>query len=192
MTTPLLSLEELADKKIREVLLERDDDSVIRVRVSMKSAMAYHYGMQFVDRAEQTPDDETIDHDGVMFLIDPESAPLLQGSTLKYVNDDSGSGFTFDNPNKTPLMENPVAVRVHEVIQEKINPGVASHGGSVDLVDVQGDKAFIRFSGGCQGCGQADVTLKDGVENTILSEVPEIHHVVDGTNHAEGENPYFQ
>ena len=192
MNAPLLSLEEVAEKKIREVLVERDDDSAIRVRVTMKGAMAYHYGMQFVDKAEQTPEDETVDHEGVIFLVDPESVPLLQGSTLKYVNDDSGSGFTFENPNKTPLMENPIAVKVHEVIQDQINPGVASHGGSVDLVDVQGDKAFIRFSGGCQGCGQADVTLKDGVENTILTSVPEIKHVVDGTNHAEGENPYFK
>lgn len=192
MTTPLLALEEVADKKIREVLEEREDESAIRVRVTMKGPMAYHYAMQFVDKAEQTPEDLTVDHDGVLFLIDPESAPLLQGSSLKFVNDDSGSGFTFENPNKTPLMGNPVAVKVYEVIQEQINPGVASHGGSVDLVDVQGDKAFIKFSGGCQGCGQADVTLRDGVETTILTEVPEIKSVVDGTNHEEGENPYFQ
>ena len=86
----------------------------------------------------------------------------------------------------------PIAQAVQKVIEAKINPGVASHGGFVELMDVQGDKAFIRLGGGCQGCGMVDVTLKQGIEVMIREEVPEIAHVIDTTDHAGGNNPYYQ
>ena len=91
-----------------------------------------------------------------------------------------------------PGLESPVGLGVQRVLAERVNPAVASHGGYIALVDVQEDTAYIRLEGGCQGCGMADVTLKQGVEREILQAVPEITRVLDVTDHAGGSNPYYQ
>jgi Fe-S cluster biogenesis protein NfuA len=91
-----------------------------------------------------------------------------------------------------PGLATPEGLAVRKVLDEQINPSVASHGGHIALVDIQGDTVFIRLEGGCQGCGMADVTLKQGVEVAIKQAVPSINHVLDSTDHAGGENPYFQ
>ena len=100
------------------------------------------------------------------------------------------SGFKFDNPN--PLWADETARAVQKVVDEKINPAISSHGGFVALLDVRGDTAYIQMGGGCQGCGMANVTLKQGIEVMIREEVPAIKHVVDSTDHASGTNPYYQ
>lgn len=84
-----------------------------------------------------------------------------------------------------------VRLRVQSVLDEQINPGVASHGGYVELLDVQDDNIFIRMGGGCQGCGAADLTLKAGVERLIREHVPQVREIFDTTDHASGQNPYY-
>jgi Fe-S cluster biogenesis protein NfuA len=90
-----------------------------------------------------------------------------------------------------PGLETPVGLAVKQVIDERINPSVSSHGGHIALVDVQEDTVYIRLEGGCQGCGMADVTLKQGIEVEIIKSVPQITAVRDTTDHADGSNPYF-
>ncbi|HKG22343.1 MAG TPA: NifU family protein [Blastocatellia bacterium] len=87
----------------------------------------------------------------------------------------------------------PEAVRekVQQVLDESINPGVASHGGFVELIDVVDNNVYLRMGGGCQGCGAADMTLKQGVERAIRDVVPQIEQVLDTTDHASGQNPYY-
>jgi Fe/S biogenesis protein NfuA len=85
-----------------------------------------------------------------------------------------------------------LAFRVQQVIESMINPGVAAHGGYVTLLGVRSEIAYIRMGGGCQGCGAADVTLKQGIVTTIKAHVPEIQEVLDSTDHAAGENPFFR
>ncbi len=91
-----------------------------------------------------------------------------------------------------PGLETPEGEAILRILDEQVNPAVASHGGHISLVDVQGDTVYIRLEGGCQGCGMADVTLKQGVETAIRREVPTITSVLDVTDHAGGANPYFQ
>jgi Fe-S cluster biogenesis protein NfuA len=91
-----------------------------------------------------------------------------------------------------PGLESPVGKAVQVVLDERVNPSVASHGGHVSLIDVQDAIVYIRLEGGCQGCGQADVTLKQGIETEILGAVTEVTAVLDTTDHADGTNPYFQ
>ncbi len=91
-----------------------------------------------------------------------------------------------------PGLETPEGEAILRILDEQVNPAVASHGGHISLVDVQDDTAYIRLEGGCQGCGMADVTLKQGVETAIMREVPAITSVLDVTDHAGGANPYFQ
>ena len=84
-----------------------------------------------------------------------------------------------------------VRIRVQQVLDEMINPGVASHGGFVELLDVQDDNVFIRMGGGCQGCGAADMTLKMGIERLIRDNVPQVREIFDSTDHASGQNPFY-
>ena len=100
-----------------------------------------------------------------------------------------GGGFAFDNPN--PMWVDELSKKVAEIINSEVNPAVASHGGVVELVGVDENKAIIAFGGGCQGCGMADVTLKQGVEVMIKEKAPEIIEVIDSTDHAAGTNPFY-
>ena len=91
-----------------------------------------------------------------------------------------------------PGLQTEVGQEVQRLLDEQINPSVASHGGHISLVDVQGDTVYIRLEGGCHGCGMADVTLKQGVEVAIKQAIPSINAVLDATDHASGQNPYFR
>lgn len=81
--------------------------------------------------------------------------------------------------------------RVAKLFDEQVNPMVARHGGRVELIDVQDAVVMLRMGGGCQGCGMADVTLRQGIEGMLAQNVPEVRGVVDITDHAQGANPYF-
>jgi len=91
-----------------------------------------------------------------------------------------------------PGLSTPEGQAIKQLLDERINPAVAAHGGYISLVDVSDDTVYIRLEGGCQGCGMADVTLKQGVEVEIKQTVPGIEHVLDVTDHAGGSNPYYQ
>jgi len=80
---------------------------------------------------------------------------------------------------------------VQQVLDTEINPSVAEHGGVIRLIDVKDNQVFIQMGGGCQGCGQADVTLKFGIENSIRATVPGVGDILDVTDHASGRNPYY-
>jgi len=91
-----------------------------------------------------------------------------------------------------PGMNTDEAIAIQEVLETRINPSVAGHGGRISLIDVDNTRAYIRMEGGCQGCGMANVTLKEGVAVEIQKVVPSIKEVLDVTDHAGGTNPYFQ
>jgi Fe/S biogenesis protein NfuA len=81
--------------------------------------------------------------------------------------------------------------KVQELIDTAINPAVGGHGGWVELIDVKDNVVYLQMGGGCQGCGAADMTLKAGIERLIKEEIPEVTEVLDATDHAAGENPYY-
>ncbi len=89
-------------------------------------------------------------------------------------------------------LNSPQAEAIQRLLDEQVNPTVASHGGHISLIDVADNRAYILLGGGCQGCGMADVTLKQGVEVAIMEAVPSIVEVIDTTDHAGGNNPYYQ
>lgn len=91
-----------------------------------------------------------------------------------------------------PGLETSEGLAIRDLLQERINPSIAAHGGHITLVDVKEETAFVRLEGGCQGCGMADVTLKQGVAKEIMELVPSITEVLDVTDHAGGTNPYYQ
>ena len=132
--------------------------------------------------------------DGIVFLEMMGSAVGLKAgieNMLRHYIPEVQGVKDFRDSIPKPGLETPVAQAVQGVLDEKVNPAVASHGGHIALIDVQESTAYIRLEGGCQGCGMADVTLKQGVEKEILAAVPEITAVLDSTDHNSGDNPYY-
>jgi Fe/S biogenesis protein NfuA len=193
MESPILTLTEAATAKIKDLQASQETKEMpIRVAVREDSPAAFRYLVRFVPLEDKKAEDETVDVDGILFYIDGESVPLLAGSTLDFVDTLLGTGFKFDNPNKPPLLKDPIAARVHQIIEERINPSLATHGGRVALLDYRDGKVYVQLGGGCQGCGMVDVTLKQGIEATLKEEIPEVTEVLDTTDHASGTNPYHQ
>ena len=192
MESPVIRLTQAAVEKVQSLVEAGEREGMaIRVPATTDGPAAFRYSLQFVEADEKTAEDVHVEDSGIQLYVDPESARYVAGATIDFMDDLSGSGFKFDNPNQPPLLGDPIAARVHQLIEDRINPTVASHGGHITLIDVRDGKVFVRLGGGCQGCGQADATLKQGIEAMIRDEIPEISEVLDTTDHAAGENPYY-
>ena len=122
----------------------------------------------------------------------PMLKPVIFAAIMQHYA--AGEPVIFDEsqPLPKPGLDTQEGQVIQNLLELKINPQVASHGGHISLVDVQDDTAYIRLEGGCQGCGMADVTLKQGVAKEIQALVPAISKVLDVTDHAGGTNPYYQ
>jgi Fe/S biogenesis protein NfuA len=191
MDQPNLVVTDAAASKILSAKqAEERAEAALRVTASEAGAK-FRYELKLVAVDTKSDEDAIVQLEGIDLFIDPASADRLRGATLDYVDDISGSGLKFDNPNKTTLANHPLAERVQEILDDRINPGLAGHGGVVSLVDIQGSQVVLSFGGGCQGCGMVDVTLKDGVMTQLTQHIPEITEVLDVTDHASGENPYY-
>jgi len=178
-------------------ILENENRQGHGMRVTAQRGMspfAVDYGIAFVEPGHEDADDEVIDAGEFKVYIDSQSVPLAEGATVDYVSGLNESGFKITNAKTAaaPNPTGPVAEKIQQIIDSKVNPGVATHGGHVSLVDVKEDIAYLRFGGGCQGCGMVDVTLKQGVEVMLKEAVPELKGVMDVTDHADGQNPYYQ
>jgi len=198
--TPLLTITDAARKRIFEVRAgEPEPDALaLWLEVSGVQNAAYTYDIYLQRLDEAGPDDSVQRHDDVSLVIPQASVDKVRGATL----DLSGAGMVLQNPNspspavgagRPPAdLSGDVAQRVLQVLDEQINPAIASHGGRAELVTVEDGTAYLRLGGGCQGCGMATVTLSQGIEVAILDAVPEVTQVVDVTDHASGTNPYFE
>jgi Fe/S biogenesis protein NfuA len=132
-------------------------------------------------------------------VIPPASVEVLRGAVLNRSGDLETGGLVIEesaqaSPDLGPPPEHltgDTAQRVQQVLERQINPAIAAHGGVVHLVNVEDGVAFVRMGGGCAGCGMAGVTLDQGIELAIRQAVPEITGIVDVTDHAAGQNPYY-
>lgn len=180
-------------REMVKTFAEYTDDPVLRIRVA-GSPLSPEYEFALVDE-EPAEGDEVVVEQGFRVLIDAESGRKLNGATVEWTETPHGAGFEVQNPNVRGLGQvepsGPLAERVKQVLAERVNPAVASHGGHIGLVDIEDNVVYIEMSGGCQGCGLAAVTLQKGVERMLREAIPEIAGVVDATDHARGENPYY-
>ncbi len=183
----MLSFTELAKERVIRYLALQRSQGVSALRVA---GNRFEHKLWLVRANDRQEDDRVFDGGGFEVYLDPMSAANLEGATVDFVEGMMQSGFRISYPS--PSWDDPVAQRVQDVLDQMINPGVAGHGGSVSLERVEDGTAFLSLGGGCQGCGAADVTLKQGIERMIKENVPEITRVVDVTDHAAGENPYFK
>ncbi|MFN8635941.1 MAG: iron-sulfur cluster assembly accessory protein [Chloroflexota bacterium] len=181
-----------AREKIREIMEMQgiSGRGAIRVGINGRGPAGFNYAMSLEEDAEPAEGEAVQDEGDFKILLDGDSIEKLRGASVDFVGQLVGGGFKIDNPNS--VWDDPLAAEIQALIDAQINPGVASHGGFVELLDVKDDRVFVRMGGGCQGCGMASVTLKQGVEVLIKQNFPKIEAVVDTTDHANGENPYYQ
>ncbi len=188
----MLTITESAKKQIASIVeAQGRQGDHLRIGIIGRSAGDFRYTMNLIEEGQENAGDVAVESDSFKVFIDSQSAPNMEGATIDYIDNGlHSSGFKIENPN--PLWTDPVALRVQEVIDSQINPNLASHGGMVDLLDIQESIAYVRLGGGCQGCGMVDVTLRHGIEALLREAVPEITQVMDSTDHASGNNPYYQ
>jgi len=200
MDDQLLSVTDEALQTVVGLRSEEDDaqNLALWLEVSGASGSEFAYDLYFQAVGDAGAGDVVEHFDGLALVVPEASVPKLRGATL----DVRDGEMVLVNPNRPdpPVraappeadLSSPEARAVLRVLEEEINPAIASHGGMAQLVAVEAGTAYLRLAGGCQGCGMASVTLTQGIEVAIREAVPEIQSVVDVTDHAAGTNPYFE
>ena len=144
---------------------------------------------------EVNENDEIMDLDDLRVYLDKPSILYMEDAKIDFAKDKMGGQLTIKAPNaKMPKVtgDSPLDEQITYILYNEVNPGLASHGGEVKLVEVTKDGvAILEFGGGCQGCSAVDVTLKEGVEKTLLAKLPQLTGVRDVTDHSQSDNAYM-
>jgi Fe/S biogenesis protein NfuA len=190
----MLTITDGAREKIVE-LIGKSPNPVKGLRISANavSPLKVDFRMAFIGEGQQGDDDAVTSFDGFDVYVDPDSQAYVDEASVDHVEGLMGSGFKIERPRALPDgVDGDLVTRVQDVLDKQINPSVAGHGGRVSLIDLKEKTVFLQLEGGCQGCGMADVTLKQGIEVMIKEAVPEIEEIYDVTDHANGKNPYYK
>jgi len=189
---PAVKLTPEASAKLNDIVRQRGPAVVgLKLQIVGRAAGEFHHVLSLVEDASLVAGDDAVVVDGVTIYTESRDARYIDGLEIDFADKGSGqSGLDFRNPN--PLWFDDRELAIQEIFDREINPAIASHGGIVHLLGVEDLTAFVQLGGGCQGCGMADVTLKQGIEATILERVEGIERVVDQTDHDAGENPYYR
>ncbi|MGI9666054.1 MAG: NifU family protein [Acidimicrobiia bacterium] len=202
-TTTIVEISQAARDKIialREG--EGIDDLHLGLRITGVGAQGFIYETAFLREEDVASTDIVEDHDGLPVAVALDSVENLRGAVLDLSGDGTGPGLVMRNPNvPTPSLPGgelgdleltgSTEEKIQMLLTQRINPAIASHGGVAQLVAVEGSVAQLELGGGCQGCGLAAVTLRQGIERSILEAIPEIDEVVDVTDHTLGTNPFY-
>lgn len=192
----MIQLDAAAISYFQKLLAQQEISGLgVRMRAHTPGTVNADCKLEFCEPEEVTDSDFVIECNGFSIFVDAISAPFLDETEVSYLADAAGGQLTIKAPKlkaNVPTAESSMIERVQYILDSEINPSVASHGGRVSLLEITAENAVVlQFGGGCQGCGMKDVTLKQGVEKTLLARVPEITAVIDATNHAAGANPYY-
>lgn len=193
----MLSITESAQEYLTELLKKQECEGIaVRVFILDAGTPKAETCISFCRPGEEKEDDELKQYEGFKTFMELHSIPFLEEAVVDFAKDSMGGQLTIKAPNsRLPKIseDSPIEDRVNYILYNEVNPGLASHGGHVSLEEIfEENVAVLRFGGGCQGCGMVDVTLKDGVEKTLLEQVPQLKEVRDVTDHSVKENAYYQ
>jgi len=190
-----ITITEAAEQYLADLLSKQNTSGIgIRIFITQPGTQYAETCIAYCKPGEQKPEDTALALASFTAWIDAVSEPFLEDALVDYATDRMGGQLTIKAPNaKVPMVneDSPLNERINYYLQTEINPGLANHGGQVSLVDIDEGIAILRFGGGCQGCGQADYTLKEGIEKTLLERIPELKGVRDVTDHSNKENAYY-
>lgn len=193
----MIEITESGQEYLFELLEKQDcDDIAIRVFVLDGGTPKAETCIAFCRPGEEKEGDELIELKGFNVYLEKKSEVYLEGAVVDFAKDSMGGQLTIKAPNsRMPKIndDSSLADRVNYILYNEINPGLAAHGGVVSLEELTDDNIVVlRFGGGCQGCSAVDMTLKDGVEKTLIEQLPEIKEVRDATDHSIQENAYYR
>ena len=193
----MVNITEAAQEYLTELLSKQDVEGIaVRIFILDAGTPRAETCISFCRPGEEKADDETESYKGFTAYIEQRSIPFLEDAVVDFQKDSMGGQLTIKAPNsRMPKISDDSSLeeRINYVLYNEINPGLASHGGHVSLEEIfEESVAVLRFGGGCQGCGMVDVTLKEGVEKTLLGQIPQLTEVRDVTDHSDKENAYYQ
>ena len=175
---------------------QEEDTSGIKIFVSEPGTPRAETCIAYAKDDEDFSDYRIIEEFKFTLYLEEKSIDFLKDAEVDYSPDKFGGTLTIKAPNaKLPQISEDASIedKINYVLYSEINPGLASHGGEVSLIEVVNEEtAILQLGGGCQGCGMVDLTLKDGVEKTLLEQVEGLKNVKDVTDHSYRENAYYK
>ena len=186
-----------AQDYLAKLLANHDVEGVsVRIFVTQPGTKYAETCLSYSKPGEEKDDDEIIQLEQFKVYLEKMSLAYLDEAQIDYQTENLGGQLTIKAPNaKMPKVtaDSPLEQQVNYILHTEINPSLASHGGEVSLTELTADNvAVLKFGGGCQGCASVDITLKDGVEKTLLEKVPALSAVRDETDHSDTENAYYK
>ena len=192
----MIQISEAAQSHFRK-LIEREAIPGLGVRLAARDAGTPRADvrLEFAESGELSGDEWAVDCEGFTLWLGAPSVPFLEGARIDYQTLQTGGQLQIRAPRikgVAPESGASLIERVMWVVEQEINPQLAMHRGNVRVEEVTADGIVVlRFGGGCHGCGMADVTLKQGIEKTLLEKVPGVVAVRDATDHDTGTAPYM-
>ena len=195
-----ITVTESAEAYLAELLSKQEAaDMSVRMFVTQPGTSYAETCLAYCRPEEVVEDDQLMELEKLRFYIENNSVPYLDEALVDFAEDRMGGQLTIKAPNaKVPKVsaDSPMEEQINYILYSDINPGLSSHGGEVKLIElVEEDEGFIailEFGGGCQGCSAVDMTLKDGVEKTLIERIPTLVGVRDVTDHSIRENAYYK
>jgi len=192
----MINITETAQKYFTRLIAQQDEDGLgLRISVNQPGTPAASCDLQFCPAGQSLSDDRMVEFDGFKLYVARLSEQWLEQAEIDFEEDETGGQLTIKAPGikgSAPPEQAPLEDRVNWLLETEVNPALAAHGGRVALVEITDQmEVVLQFGGGCHGCGMADVTLKQGIEQTLTRHLPEITAVRDATDHHSGKNPYY-
>ena len=186
-----------AETYLQDLLSSQDDDTCgIKIFVSEPGTPRAETCIAYAKDDENLSEFLPIDEFEFNLFLEVKSLDFLKDAVVDYSPDKFGGTLTIKAPNaKLPRINENASIedKINYVLYSEVNPGLAAHGGEVSLIEVIDEEtAILQFGGGCQGCGMVDLTLKDGVEKTLLEQIDGLKSVKDVTDHSYRENAYYK
>ena len=193
----IIEITKSAEEYLAKLVKDKNEVGLsIRIFISDPGTPKAETCLAFCKQDESEPNDLLLNLKLIDVYIENRSIPFLKDCIVNFDNDNFGGQLTIKAPNaRLPNIspDSPAEDRINYIIYNEINPMLESHGGEVSLIEfTHSGNAVLQFGGGCQGCGMVDVTLKDGIEKTLLEQIPELKKVTDVTDHNNDENAYYK
>lgn len=192
----MINISESAQTHFRRLLQTQGGDAVgIRISAVHPGTPRADARLEFAEHGDLLGDEWEVQCEGFILYVDGPSAKFLDGAEIDINAQPTGNQLTIKAPRikgEAPKGDASLIERVQWLLDSEINPQLASHKGQVALDSIDADGVvYLRFGGGCHGCGMADVTLKQGIEKTLTGRIPEVTAVRDATDHSTGAAPYM-
>lgn len=197
MKKQIIKITKTAEDYLAKLIEEKNEsDTAVRIFISDPGTPNAETCLAYCKPDDLTQSDVLISLPKLSVYVEERSIPFLKDAEVNFDTDNFGGQLTIKSPNsRLPNIssDSPLEDRVNYVIYNEINPMLETHGGVVSLMEITDDKyAVLQFGGGCQGCGMVDVTLKDGIEKTLLDTLPELSGIKDMTDHSIDDHAYYK